>query len=81
MYGKMQESGLTESIPLICILTSRARILFFSILNSPRGALGGAGSGGWGGPAAADDLMAQHSVFTQWQATFFFLSTKESPVD
>ena len=33
LYEKMQESGLTELIPLIGTLPSRTSILLFSILN------------------------------------------------
>ena len=36
LYGKMQESGLNEIIPLITSLLSGASILFFSILNPLR---------------------------------------------
>ena len=57
MYRKMQESGCIEIIPLICILTARATILFFSILNSPKGSLSGA-------TAMADGLMMDF-LFTE----------------
>ena len=36
MYGKMQESGLIEIIPLMCILTIQRRVLLSSVLNPLR---------------------------------------------
>ena len=38
MYGKIQESGLTEIIPLICILTIQGQYPTFLHPESPRGA-------------------------------------------
>lgn len=64
MYRKMQESGCIEIIPLICILTARASILFFSILNSPKGSLSGM-------TAMADGLMMGSICYLlKWQAIF-----------
>ena len=47
MYGKMQEFGLSEIIPLICTLAIYGRILFFSILNPLRVHNRGSCSGWW----------------------------------
>ena len=38
MYGKIQESGLPEIIPMIHILTILDQDLDFFVLNSPQGA-------------------------------------------
>ena len=38
MYGKIQESGLIEIIPLICILTIQGQYPTFLHPESPRGA-------------------------------------------
>ena len=57
MYEEMQESGLTEIIPLTYILTN-ASICFFSILSSLQDVLLGV--------AAEDDsFMAKTSLFTE----------------
>ena len=41
MYGKMQESGLTEIIPLICTSAIWGQYPVFSHPESPQGALSG----------------------------------------
>lgn len=51
MLGAMQESGLLETKPSICILIFRASVLLFSILNSPQGVPSGSA-------AVADGSMA-----------------------
>ena len=43
----MQESGLTEIIPLTKYILTKASIWFFPILNSLLGALLGVAAGGW----------------------------------
>ena len=54
MYGKMQESGFIEIIPLICTLAIKDQYPVFSILNSLKVHWGG-------GFAVAHDLMAATS--------------------
>lgn len=44
-FGKVQESGLTESIPLICTSTIWGQQPAFLHLESPQGAVGGGYSG------------------------------------
>ena len=69
MYGAMQESGLTESIPLISILTIQAGILFFSILNSPQAAQSRVA-------AVAEGLMTSNILcLLKCQAMFFLVYT------
>ena len=51
MYGKMQESGLTEIVPLICSSTIWGQYPVLFHLESPQGALSGAA-------AAVDCYMA-----------------------
>ena len=64
LYGKMQESGLNEIIPLITSLLSGASILFFSILNPLRAHHQAA--------ADADGLMAGNIYcLPERQATIF----------
>ena len=52
MYEEMQESGLTEIIPLTYILTKASICFFFFILNSLQGAQLGVAAG-------ADSFMAK----------------------
>ena len=62
MYEEMQESGLTEIIPLKCTSATGASILCFLIL-SALGSLLAA--------AVADDLMAATSLFADMAGNTF----------
>ena len=57
MYGKRQESGLTDIIPLMCILTLWGQYPAFSHPESPQGAPLGA-------TAVGEGLMVQPPLFT-----------------
>ena len=56
MFGKMQESGLTEIIPLMCTLAIYGQYLVLSHPESPQGTQLGASS-------VADGLMATLFVY------------------
>ena len=65
MYGKMQESGLTEIIPLMCILAILGQNAPFLHPESPQGMQSGGFSGWW---------LAVHSILCLliWQEMLFF---------
>ena len=67
MYGKMQESGLTEIIPLICPQLSGARILFFPA-QMPSGCTVGGGCNHRGSLLGSilSALKAHHWGQLQW---------------
>ena len=64
MYGKMEESGLIEIIPLMCILATLGQNALFLHPESPQGAQLGGCSGWWLDDLQQSSTNKQHPLFT-----------------